>query len=999
MMKAFSLAAMACVLALPALAQMTLPGKFEVTDSGSASYTIPIAVVPGAAGLEPKLSLSYDSRSGNGLLGVGWSLSGLPSISRCGRTIAQDGQTGGVAFDANDRFCLDGQRLVATTGTYGADQTEYRTERESFSKVVSYGTAGSGPGWFKVWTKAGLIMEFGNSADSKIEAQGKSSVRVWALNKTSDTKSNYFTVSYSEDNANGEYRPDRIDYTGNGAAAPANSVRFVYEARSDISPVYQGGSVIRTGQRLTKVQAWQAETLVREYRTTYETSPVMGAARLTTLTQCDGANACLPGTAITYTGAGQSWVTQANVGGSDGTMHTWRPFPYDFNGDGRTDIYWEPSDQYGRSNDPATRKLWLSNGDSTFSVTGNLGGADGTKVGHMPRFADFNGDGRTDVFWDHAETNGRSNSPPLRSLWLSNGDGTFAVTNNPNSSDGTMWGWRPFLFDFNGDGKTDIYWEPSDIYGRSNDPATRVLWLSNGDGTFAVSTNLGGADGTKMGHIPRFADFNGDGRTDVFWDHGETNGRSNSPPLRSLWLSNGDGTFSVTNNPNSSDGTMWGWRPFLFDFNGDGKTDVYWEPSDTYGRSNDPATRVLWLSNGNGSFSVTTNLGGADGTKVGHMPRFADFNGDGMTDILWDHSETNGRSNSPPLRSLWLSKGDGTFAVIDNPNGSDGTMHTWRPFLYDFNGDGKTDIYWEPSIQDGRSNDPATRVLWLSNGNGSFVSSSVVPAANGTMVGHMPRFADFNGDGKTDILWDHSEANGRSNWPPLRSLWTFQGYASPANDHLATVTGGMGATTTVTAERINAGSLYTRDTGASACVWPCQDINGPLWVTKEVKSSNGLGGEYRSTYRYAGAKSNAHGRGFLGFRQMTVKDEQTGVEQITTSRQDYPFAGLVASREKKLSSQLLNRSTNSYSATDLGGTRRYPFLTQSLEESWELTGTALPAVTTSYQYDSYGNATQVGVSTGDGHSKTTSNTYSNDAANWLLGRLTRSEVTSTTPSN
>src|SRR5690606_39189183 len=94
-----------------AAAQMSLPGKFEVTDTGSASYTIPIQVVPGTAGLEPKLSLQYDSRSGNGLLGVGWSLSGLPSISRCGRTIAQDGQTGGVSYDANDRFCLDGQRL------------------------------------------------------------------------------------------------------------------------------------------------------------------------------------------------------------------------------------------------------------------------------------------------------------------------------------------------------------------------------------------------------------------------------------------------------------------------------------------------------------------------------------------------------------------------------------------------------------------------------------------------------------------------------------------------------------------------------------------------------------------------------------------------------------------------------------------------------------------------------------------------------------------------
>ncbi|MFO3798130.1 MAG: hypothetical protein ACK8QZ_12810, partial [Anaerolineales bacterium] len=116
-------------------------------------------------------------------------------------------------------------------------------------------------------------------------------------------------------------------------------------------------------------------------------------------------------------------------------------------------------------------------------------------------------------------------------------------------------------------------------------------------------------------------------------------------------------------------------------------------------------------------------------------------------------------------------------------------------------------------------------------------------------------------------------------------------------------------------------------------------------------------------------------------------------------RQDYPFTGLVASREKKLAAQLLNRSSNSYSSTNLGGTRRYPFLTQSLEESWELTGAALPAVTTAYEYDAFGNATQVSVSTGDGHSKTTVNTYDNNGSAWLLGRLRRSEVTSTTPGN
>jgi hypothetical protein len=81
----------------------------------------------------PNLSLVYHSQSGDGLLGIGWSLSGLSAIYRCPATLLQDGFDGGVNYDANDRFCLDGQRLVAVAGAYGAHGTEYRTERRASS--------------------------------------------------------------------------------------------------------------------------------------------------------------------------------------------------------------------------------------------------------------------------------------------------------------------------------------------------------------------------------------------------------------------------------------------------------------------------------------------------------------------------------------------------------------------------------------------------------------------------------------------------------------------------------------------------------------------------------------------------------------------------------------------------------------------------------------------------------------------------------------------------
>ncbi|MFZ0750076.1 MAG: SpvB/TcaC N-terminal domain-containing protein, partial [Pyrinomonadaceae bacterium] len=49
--------------------------------TGTGSTSVPIYVSPGRSGFGPQLSLSYDSGSGNGVFGVGWSLS-LPSITR-----------------------------------------------------------------------------------------------------------------------------------------------------------------------------------------------------------------------------------------------------------------------------------------------------------------------------------------------------------------------------------------------------------------------------------------------------------------------------------------------------------------------------------------------------------------------------------------------------------------------------------------------------------------------------------------------------------------------------------------------------------------------------------------------------------------------------------------------------------------------------------------------------------------------------------------------------
>jgi hypothetical protein len=88
-----------------------LTGEFQVSQSGAATFSIPIKVPPGTAGMQPNLAFSYNSQGGNTTLGTGWSLSGFSAVQRCPMNIAIEGVRDGVNFDANDRFCRRDGRL------------------------------------------------------------------------------------------------------------------------------------------------------------------------------------------------------------------------------------------------------------------------------------------------------------------------------------------------------------------------------------------------------------------------------------------------------------------------------------------------------------------------------------------------------------------------------------------------------------------------------------------------------------------------------------------------------------------------------------------------------------------------------------------------------------------------------------------------------------------------------------------------------------------------
>ena len=324
-------------------------GALSVDKLGAAVYSVPIAVPPGVAGMEPSLSVNYRSRDGNGIMGLGWSVGGLSVIHRCARTFAQDGAKGGINFDADDRFCLDGQRLVAVSGGYGAAGTEYRTEIESFARITSNGTAGTGPLSFTIETKAGQILEYGTTADSRVQIQGGATVRLWALNRIEDRVGNYMTLHYEKGAAERSYRVERIEYAGNTAAGtlPQSEVRFIYEPRPDPRTSYQDGTRIDLTQRLTGIEAWTDGGRVREYRFAYDTSPFTGRSRLRSVTECADNGDCLTPIRFSWTETGSLSFTETTdpIPQDDIDRHCAGRYLGDWTGDGITDLWcWQFDD-------------------------------------------------------------------------------------------------------------------------------------------------------------------------------------------------------------------------------------------------------------------------------------------------------------------------------------------------------------------------------------------------------------------------------------------------------------------------------------------------------------------------------------------------------------------------------------------------------------------------------------------------------------------------------
>jgi hypothetical protein len=184
----------------------------------------------------------------------------------------------------------------------------------------------------------------------------------------------------------------------------------------------------------------------------------------------------------------------------------------------------------------------------------------------------------------------------------------------------------------------------------------------------------------------------------------------------------------------------------------------------------------LWGMNGTtlmSSIPITPNVG-SNWDLVGT----GDFNRDGQQDLVWhNRSTSDGRVN------IWLMNGTTLLS-----SATIGTMQdmNWRiAGVADFNQDSIPDLLW-------RNANTTQNALWQFPSNSPGVPQAgyhlVYPLPNVSTNWVVGGIADFNQDGKLDILWrdattqrnslwlmDHNVSTGHVTLPTASSAWQMQG--------------------------------------------------------------------------------------------------------------------------------------------------------------------------------------------------------------------------------
>ena len=375
----------------------------------------------------------------------------------------------------------------------------------------------------------------------------------------------------------------------------------------------------------------------------------------------------------------------------------------DFDHDGKPDLFFangaaQPS--LRKTDSSYCNRLYRNLGNWTFEDVTDKSGLCGEGYSIGAAVADFNNDGFADLF-----VAGVNRSY----LYRNRGDGTFEdVTAKAGVGNAGRWAVAAGWFDYDNDGLLDLFvvnyvkWNPAEepfcgnaregyrsyCHPKLYQGLANTLFHNNGDGTFTdVSERSGIASHIGKGMGLAFADYDGDGRMDIFVAndavpnflfHNEGDGRFREVAFPAGVAMNDDGravssmgvdfrpmegplpslfvtalineTFPLYRNLGKglfSDATYAsgvglatlpysGWGAGAFDFDNDGRKDLFaacgdvQDNAEVYSSRKSRQSNLLMLAEAGGKF-VAQPVGAA---ALHRGAAFADFDGDGRVDAV-----------------------------------------------------------------------------------------------------------------------------------------------------------------------------------------------------------------------------------------------------------------------------------------------------------------------------------------------------------------------------
>ncbi|MBX2979736.1 MAG: VCBS repeat-containing protein [Flavobacteriales bacterium] len=311
-----------------------------------------------------------------------------------------------------------------------------------------------------------------------------------------------------------------------------------------------------------------------------------------------------------------------------------------------------------------------------------------------------------------------------------------------------------------------------------------------------------------------------------------------------------------------------------------------------------------------------------------HQILVGDFNGDGKTDLLTRHGTTSPWNIAYSTGSGFIERPFTQFSTYVNLGGTPDMLR-----VADFNGDGRSDILHGRNLT-------SSSILDVFYSRGSHADFELRTFSHSNLLG-------WGQSVVTDLDGRFEAINSASISQPIQ-LFFFDRNGHDRSLHK--VASGLGSITEFVYGYMTEPNVHTA--GASF-TYPAGDAQFPLELVKELKSPTGLGTWTTTSFSYGLATVDRRGRGFLGFREMaTMSPVNNSIHrQFMALQTDYSELYPTGTTLRRLdNSSLVNSSTVvlAYQAIGTVNLRRRLVRMVSNSTTDELAGTTSTTTNTAW---------------------------------------------------